>query len=210
MTVAFQVGHHVPDGARGRPDAGVAAFCAAVAQPGARPVVISECEIPVPAVGWELRASGLWADHVCETPLDHWSYGLEAFALAIDDPAELLGRGFGDRTPLGWELEFEAAERAVALDAESYVQAGAVHGLVLFAHGEVEVEGRASRSHRWGGGDRRGIDACLVEHGLDLGEPATVEIALPTVDAVWWVAPTAHGVRSRTEPTVDPGGAVGP
>ena len=45
---------------------------------------------------------------MCEEPGRRWTYGLEAFALAVDDPAELLGRGYGHRVPLGWELEFEA------------------------------------------------------------------------------------------------------
>ena len=75
-----------------------------------QPIVIADVGAPPPNPGLEVRTSGLWADHVCESPYEHWSYGLEAFALALDDPAELLGRGFGDRVPLGWELEFEATE----------------------------------------------------------------------------------------------------
>lgn len=101
LIVATQVGNH--------PATGRASFLAYVGD-GSLPLVISELEGPMPERGWELRTSGLWADHICETPFEHWSYGLEAFALAVDEPRELLGRGFGDRVPLGWELDFEASE----------------------------------------------------------------------------------------------------
>ena len=47
--------------------------------------MLAEHDIDLPATSWELRTSGLWADHICEAPLDHWSYGLESFALVIDD-----------------------------------------------------------------------------------------------------------------------------
>ena len=40
-----------------------------------------------PRQGLEVRADGLWGELMCETPLEHWSYGLEAFGVALDDPA---------------------------------------------------------------------------------------------------------------------------
>lgn len=169
IVIATQVGHYVPP--RGTDHA---AFQAVVASPGSDPIVISDQDIPMPAAGWELRTSGLWADHICETPMEHWSYGLEAFALRIDEPTELLGRGYGERVPLGWELEFEATEGPVAASDEAYAQAGTLHGLVLFADGEVEVEGPAVRSHRWGAGT----------HPV----APTTGIAVPTPVEVWWVA----------------------
>lgn len=141
-----------------RPHWGTASFLAAVLEIGAMPVVISELEVPLPGASWEVRASGLWADHICETPLDHWSYGLEAFALAVDDPFELLGRAVGDRVPLGWELEFEAASPAVLDDPTlddtcgAYHQMGRSHGLLLSSDGQREIDGPAVRSHRWGTG----------------------------------------------------------
>lgn len=175
-TLAFQVGHGVmPSGSW---------FQTVLALDGRRPIVIAEVDIATPATGWELRASGLWADHNCETPLEHWSYGLEAFALAIDDHAELVGRGFGDRTPLGWELDFEATEPAYAEGPHAYGQAGTLHGLVLLAEGELEVEGPAVRSHRWG--DGRHVAAVASPAGGDRPEG---HVALPGPDGVWW-APT--------------------
>jgi hypothetical protein len=156
--------------------------------------VISDLDIDAPVSQWELRTSGLWVDHICETPYEHWSYGLEAFALAVDDPAELLGRGYGDRTPLGWELEFEATGAPESIGGQSYWQQGVGHGLLLLAGREIEIEGRAARAHRWGAG------LFPAEDGLDDGTPAVAEVALPTLDGVWWVARTAAGVRHRFDP----------
>lgn len=181
---------------------GRCAFHAAVLERGRHPIAISDSDIPVPAAGWELRASGLWADHICETPFEHWSYGLEAFALALDDGAELLGRGFGERTPLGWELEFEASSPAVAADdgADGYRQAGIGHGLLLFAGREVEIEGQAVRSHRWGS---PAAAAGPVDR-LDDGAAVEAEVALPTPDHVWWFARTGGGgACSRHSTAID-------
>ena len=66
-------------------------------------VVLVETGIEPSSGRWEFRTSGLWAEVFDES--EHWSYGLEAFALEIDDPAELLGRGYGKRVALGWELD---------------------------------------------------------------------------------------------------------
>jgi hypothetical protein len=171
MAVSFQVGIH--------PHRGHASFLASVLELGALPIVIAEHEVPLPGVGWEIRASGLWADHICETALDHWSYGLEAFALAVDEPEELLGRAFGDRVPLGWELEFEASEPATAVGASGYSQAGRAHGLLLSADGARSIDGVAVRSHWWAAGRPRAI---TVGQPAD---PVVTKVALPGVGCSW-------------------------
>ena len=111
--------------------------------PDANPVVMSEPNIPIPADRWEFRTDGLWAEQVCEKPHDHWSYGLEAFALEVDDPTELTSTGFGRRVPLGWELDFYATtpSRWLLTDAEplehsgAYTQRENCPGLLLDAAG---------------------------------------------------------------------------
>ncbi|MEM9132851.1 MAG: hypothetical protein AAF962_06160 [Actinomycetota bacterium] len=182
------------------------------------PMAISELEGGLPGQGLELRTSGLWVEMVCEQPFRHWSYGLEAFALALDDPAELLGRGLGLRVPLGWELEFESDDEPQWLGPPfegdvrpafgAYRQLGVAHGLLLTDDGETPVEGRAVRSHTWGGTTLPpetvlavpGIEtgAVTIVGGADGGEPGS-EVALPGLESVWWVRATAAGAETRTE-----------
>lgn len=198
LVIATQVARH-PDGC---------AFHAVVAEPRQLPLVIAENGIAGGARGWEFRAPGLWADHVCETPDEHWSYGLEAFALAIDDPEELLGRGYGQRVPLGWELEFEAVAPPQATGPSSLVQAGVAHGLLLGADRRLAIEGRALRGSALRPTDdpatppadtgwRLGQQLDLVDPVGDSSDGVVTDVALPTPDGVWWVARTACGVRTR-------------
>src|SRR5947209_8876138 len=71
------------------PADGVAWFWAGVVGAGPPLVAVRDHEVPLPTGGGlEVRASGLWTELVCETPLDHWSVGLEAFGVALDDPLE--------------------------------------------------------------------------------------------------------------------------
>ncbi|MGF1596277.1 MAG: hypothetical protein ACFCVK_05005 [Acidimicrobiales bacterium] len=176
------------------PHRGRAAFQAAVLIDGRPPLVIAEDDIAEPVAGWEIRASGLWADQVCEDPFVHWSYGLEAFALAIDDPAALLDRAHGVRLPLGWELEFESTgPPTVHPDGEGYDQDGIGHGLLLMADERWEIEGRARRSHRWG------TSPVTADERVD-DHPGGRLVALPTPAGVWWVGPSDDGVRSCLRP----------
>jgi hypothetical protein len=202
VIVATQVSVH--------PATGSASFQATVVEVGRAPVVLAESDLGIPPRGWELRGSGLWVDHVLETPYRHWSYGLEAFALAIDDPRELLGAGLGERIPLGWELEFECDQEPEGAGPTGYRQIGEGHGLLLIGRRRLEIEGPACRSHRWG---RPGPD----EDQIRLGQarpPAQIRsgpgqadddpvtpLALPAPDGVWCVTVEADGAcRAGTVP----------
>ncbi|MGI9616877.1 MAG: hypothetical protein ACR2QO_28435 [Acidimicrobiales bacterium] len=188
--LAFQFGVHVATtGARAASFQAAVEFDLGLSQP----ILLATDEIPMPVNGWEFRTSGLWADHNCETAFEHWSYGLEAFALGIEDRAELLGRGYGDRTPLGWELDFEArfdltSVDPVATSLEGYAQTGRLHGIIQFVDGEVEIDGPATRWHWWGVGAMDGSPL--------LGVAADRTVALPTPDGVWWVDPLRIGSSS--------------
>jgi hypothetical protein len=101
----------------------------------------------------ELRASGIWADHICEQPFSHWNLGLEAFGLTLDEPDDAVGDARGIRTPVGLDLEWEDDTGPSALDAtDGYLTAGRAHGEILVGVEEHDVVGAGHRLHRWGNG----------------------------------------------------------
>ena len=69
-------------------------------------LIVREGDLPAPS-GDDIRAPGLWLSLTCETPGEHWSVGLEAFALAVDDPDDERG----DLVALGLDVEWEAPGR---------------------------------------------------------------------------------------------------
>ncbi|MEP6624578.1 MAG: hypothetical protein ABJC79_09050 [Acidimicrobiia bacterium] len=70
-------------------------------------IVVRDAEVPrARGTALEFRADGLWVEFVCETPKEHWSFGLEAFGLRVDDPAEEIG----ERIPVGFDLEWETPD----------------------------------------------------------------------------------------------------
>jgi hypothetical protein len=75
----------------------------------------------------EIRADGLWAELVCETPGEHWSFGLEAFGLRVDSDEEADRSEVGERLPVGLDLEWEAPDL--------------VHGELLVARDRIPFTG---------------------------------------------------------------------
>jgi hypothetical protein len=119
------------------------------------PVVVRDHEIALPRVGLEVRADGLWGELVCETPFEHWTYGLEAFGVALDDPAESLDDEIGERLPVGFDLEWEVDPsfgdvRANEDRLDGYAQHGVVHGALLLGRSRIDIDAAARRSHVWG------------------------------------------------------------
>ena len=105
-----------------------------------RLVAVRDHDVPLPRSGLEVRADGLWGELVCETPLEHWSVGLEAFGIAYDDPADAWGDEWGERLPVGLDLEWEATAEPGGLRPAGpdpgpagvgYRQPGRVHGEIL-------------------------------------------------------------------------------
>lgn len=121
-----------------------------------RPIVmIIEHEITHPRVGLELRASGIWADHVCEQPHEHWTLGLESFALALSGPDDLLEKDRGLPIAFGFDLGWEsdrAPQRVDTVHDAGYCATGSMHGEILIADDRIDFAGTASRLHRWGTG----------------------------------------------------------
>ena len=156
------------------------------------PVVISALDIAL-GRAWELRTSGLWAEQVRERVFDHWSYGLEAFALVIDQPDELARRALGHRVPLGWELDFTADSPPEVDPSEapgSFTQTGVIDGLILTGDGERPVAGDARRSY-WSGDERPPhTDLGALEHRTR-SRPGSV--LLPSMYGPWTVGSVDGG-----------------
>lgn len=129
-------------------------YQAMLAGPRRQLLAVLDHQVPFRSNPLEVRTTGLWADHVCETPLDHWTLGLETFALGVDDPLELHGRQHGDTVALGFDLEWETdgpvLDRAEPPGVAGYEVGCRVFGEVLVGHDTIDFEGVGTRSHRWG------------------------------------------------------------
>ena len=133
-----------------RPGEGTAWFWAGMVGGGPKLVTLRDHEVPPPSGrGLEVRASGLWTELVCETPLDHWSVGLEAFGVALDDPLEAWGRERGDPWALGLDVEWEGTGPCEPWPS-GYWQPCLVHGVVLVGAEHFELDGSGMRLHLWG------------------------------------------------------------
>ena len=140
------------------PNQGVAWWWTALLTP--RFVAVRDHEVPLPRAGLEVRADGLWGELVCETPLEHWSIGLEAFGIAYDDPADAWGDEWGERLPVGLDLEWEATADAgdvppagplpSAAGGVGYAQPGRVHGEILVGADRILFSGTGFRSRASG------------------------------------------------------------
>ena len=99
-----------------------------------------------------MRAEGLWADHTVEMPFDHMSLGCEAFALGVDDAAEVYaGDARGDRVPFGLDLEWETDGGAYGTPGTTrYEVPCRVHGEILVGDEVIALDAIGQRDHSWG------------------------------------------------------------
>lgn len=123
-----------------------------VVGPDRQLVTVIDHDVPIPpGRSHEIRTEGLWADYTVETPLDHVSIGLEAFAVGVDDPAEVYGDLRGDRVPLGFDLEWETDGGTFAYPGVTrYEVPCRVHGEVLVGAERIEIDCFGQRDHSWG------------------------------------------------------------
>jgi hypothetical protein len=139
-------------------------YWALMIRPDEPVVAVVDLDVPLPSTeaSLELRSDGLWADHNIETPFEHVSVGLEAFGLAAEDPDELRDGGFGVRTPVGFDLEWESVPRAdpdlspgvffeaTNLGSTRYAIAARAHGELLVGADVFDLDGSGWREHAWG------------------------------------------------------------
>ncbi|MCU1465163.1 MAG: hypothetical protein QOG50_213 [Actinomycetota bacterium] len=100
-------------------------------------LVVRDHEVLLPRQGLEIRADGLWAELTCETPREHWTFGLEAFGVRLDgtDAGEFLRADgeIGERIAVGLDIEWEVGAGGPPR--------GIVHGDVLVGRASVAVDG---------------------------------------------------------------------
>jgi hypothetical protein len=143
------------------PNLGVAWFWASLVGSGRPLVAVRDQDVPLPRrASTEVRAEGLWSAFTCESPFEHWSIGLEAFAVALDEPAEAYAGERGDRVALGLDLEWESAVTPVITPVTvptgadppgtSYQQPCEVYGEILVGDERIEFSGPGQREHAWG------------------------------------------------------------
>jgi hypothetical protein len=95
-------------------------FAAAVHNLGGYPLVALRDDDVTPR-GGDVRTDGLWASITCETPGEHWSVQMEAFATGYDDPARADGDQRGDVVPLGFDLEWTREENRWRVEGDVLV-----------------------------------------------------------------------------------------
>jgi hypothetical protein len=135
-------------------------------------VVVKEHDAPLPsAAALEVRSEGLWAEITCETPLEHWSVGMEAFGVALDDPADAYRGERGTRLPFGIDLEWEAFGPPYEYPEPMtrYEQPCLVHGEVLIGEERVAIDAVGERDHSWGVRDWWAIPWCWTSGRLEDG-----------------------------------------
>lgn len=165
------------DGSRGGyvriglyPNLGTVWYWGCLVGEGQPPVTVIDHDVPLPPNGsLEVRTSGLWADHNCETPLEHWSLGLEAFAVALEDPADAYGSMWGDRVPFGFDLEWETDGEVFCYPpgVDRYEMPCRVHGEVLVGADTIEIDAVGQRDHSWGVRDWWARGWCWTAFQLD-------------------------------------------
>ena len=97
----------------------------------------------------EFRAEGIWAQHVCETPLEHWSIGLEAFGVSLETVEDAMGDQWGNRTGVGLDLEWERVNNPEPTDT-GFRQRCSVSGEVLIDQEVIDLNVEGWRSRSWG------------------------------------------------------------
>jgi hypothetical protein len=160
------------------PGTGAASYCAALSRPAGAWVVVMADELVLGQLNrsLEVRDEGIWASHHCERELERWTVGLEAFGVEVDDLREVVDRGWGTRTGLGLDLEWEACGPPARRGTGGYEVPARVHGEVLVGHDEHPAASGAGWWRRWWGdgdpgGDREAWRLDTVRAAAAVAQP---------------------------------------
>lgn len=152
------------------PNQGRAWWWAYLVGPDRPLVALRAHDIDMPRTGTEVRSDGIWACLTPETPNEHWSVGLEAFAVSLDDPLDAYRDERGDRVALGLDLEWEAAAPPFDYPGVTrYEQSCDVYGEILVGDERIEFSGPGQRDHSWGERDWWRFGWCWTAGSLSDG-----------------------------------------
>ena len=208
------IGGYVRLGLYPNVDGGVAWYWAYLVRNGAPLLAVQHHEAAIPSGRvLEVREEGLWSALHCETPHDHWTIGLESFAVALDDPGEAYGADLrGEKVALGFDLEWEATAPVFdyPFGVTRYEQSCRVSGEILVGDGEtIDFDGWGQRDHSWGVRDWWGTGWVWTAGRLDDGTAFhAVKVDTDRFDfEPGYVVPGGAGadlvVASRFKPTYD-------
>lgn len=135
-------------------------YWAALARVGRPLLHVADFDVPVRSDPFIVKGESLWAEHVCDEPMQQWTIGNETYASSIDDAEEALGRAYGVPTAIAFDLEWYAATAPTPrrsdtiVPGNAYQQDGVVHGTIdVLGEPALElVEVPARRWHRWTSG----------------------------------------------------------
>ena len=109
----------------------------------------------------------MWSHAICETPLEHWTVAMEAFAVSMDDPYEAWHGERGDRIGLAFDLEWESEA-----DAPQWSEPGVRYDVACRVNGDLQVGEESwtisvhgSRAHHWGEIAPTSVDRSDVSSG---------------------------------------------
>jgi len=112
---------------------------------------VVDWEIPARTEPGLAKGEQLWAEMLCEDPLEQWTIGNETTAVALDDPDDALGVAHGSPTPVACDIEWYAAGSTPTRIDDGFVQHGVAHGVIEVAGRPPMIveEWRCVRWRRW-------------------------------------------------------------
>ena len=139
------------------------------------------------------------------------SLGCEAFAVGVDDPAEVYGDLRGDRVPFGLDLEWETDRGGLYpwIGTTRYEVSCNVHGEILVGDETIEFDGIGQRDHSWGVRDWWNLGWVWTAGGLEDGTRFhTARIRVPGLEALRARLRAAARRRRRADRRVHRGGGA--
>lgn len=139
------------------PRRNVAWFCAAIVGEGREYILCRDYDVTPPANPdvLEVRGVSLWSHAICETPLEHWTVAMEAYAVQMTDPYEAWMGERGDRVGLAFDLEWENLTTAAIWvhtnpSIQRYEIPCDVNGVLQIGDETLTVSYEGWRHHAWG------------------------------------------------------------